>query len=147
MKKLLRELAALDAEEVYSLRVELRVIGYYSYSEAVDLAISLVPLDGLPKGMKMTRTVAFFDYIDNIQATLDEIAKGNIFSGRNSNRLNAAQKHHFARLLNALGYSHERWLRHLEAPGCPTKTIVQGRVHTVTPDSDTDTMISPWGSL
>ena len=44
-------------------RVELRVIGYYSYSEAVDLAISLVPLDGLPKGVKMTRTVAFSDYI------------------------------------------------------------------------------------
>ena len=43
-----------------------------------------------------------------------------------------------AKLFNAFGFSHERWLRHLKLPECQTKPVVKGQVYAVPPNSDTD---------
>lgn len=138
MKVILKELVSIDAEEMYSLHVELRVVGYFAYSEAIKQAIRLLPLDDLPNGVSCVRRVQFEDYIRNIELTIADIEKGQIFQGRNTSNVNAGQKHHMAKLLNVFGYSHEKWLRHLKVPDCGSKTVVKGQVHVILPNSDTD---------
>ena len=138
LKNLLKDLVSMNSKELDSLRVELQVVGYFTFSEAMSEAVRLLPLDDLPNGVSCVRRVLFKDYISNIELTIANIEKGHIFQGRNTSKLNAGQKHHMSKLLNAFGFSHERRLRHLKLPKCQTKTVVKGQVYAVPPNSDTD---------
>ena len=129
LKKLVKELKSLDQSILSEIRVELSVRGYFSFDDAANLASQYIPVGSLPDGVIVKRLIRFSRYIARIDAVIKEIETRKIFGGRYAGKVNALQKHHLARLYISIGYSMDRWMRHLKEPSIPSLTMTKGQIH------------------
>lgn len=129
LKKLVKELKSLDQSILSEIRVELSVRGYFTFDDAADLASQYIPFGSLPDGVHVRRLIRFPRYIARIEAVIKEIETRKIFRGRYVSKVNAQQKHHLARLYNSIGFSMDRWIRHLKEPSIPSLTMTKGLIH------------------
>ena len=133
LRRLVRDLQSVDASEFSEIRVELSVQGYHSFADAAALASRLIPLDQIPDGVVVAKKVRVPRYLRQIDDIIANIDKDKVFAGNYKRKLTAMQKHHLARLFNALGFSMGRWVRHLQEPTYPSLTITQGEIHSGDP--------------
>ena len=132
---LIWDMKTIDEAELSNFRVEIRVHGFVTFSDALAIAQRVIPRARLPYGVRCERRIRLKDYLKAIEDVLKTIVENRIFSGRNDRPLNATQKHHLARLYNVYGYSYSKWTRYLFPPVNPTRVVVQGDVHVSVPDS------------